>query len=299
MTREKHNTKIVHSFWTLPSRLKGYNKYEGGWVEKKYNYMSWALSCLQFSQFYNEVEIVTDTYGARLLADLLQLPYTTVKVELDRLNDYHPNLWALGKTIAYGMQDTPFIHADGDIFIYDYLPDRVEQAPLVAQHLEVDFSYYYPIANHLIKEFEYVPEYILKDREENKIIRSYSAGLMGGQDTAFMKEYSEEVFSFIDRNQTSLEKVHVHSLNVIFDQYLFYCLTQDRDREVTCYTGNVNRQFDGFTDFSGIPGRSAYLHPLDVFKKNPANCEQIAYRLRRDYPQYYYRIIQLLRDQII
>jgi hypothetical protein len=234
-----------------------------------------------------------------MLTGLLELPYTSVRVELDRLNDYHPNLWALGKTIAYGIQDRPFIHADGDIFIYDYLPEHIVKAPLVAQHLEVDFPYYYPIANHLIQEFTYVPDYILKDREQNKIIRSYSAGLMGGNDTEFMRLYSDEVFKFIDRNRERLEKVHVHSLNVIFDQYLFYCLTKSHEREVTCYTGNVTRQFEGFTDFWGIPKRSVYLHPVDVFKKNPTNCEQIAYRLRRDYPEYYYRIVQLLYDQVI
>lgn len=299
MNQKKHSNKIVHSFWTLPSRLKGYNKYEGGWVEKKYNYMSWALSCLQFSRYYEEVELVTDSYGARLMADELKLPYTSVRVELDKLDTYHPNLWALGKTVAYGIQDKPFIHADGDIFIYKHLPERIEQAPLVAQHLEVDFPYYYPIAEQIMTSFEYVPEYMAKDRKENKTIKAYSAGLMGGHDTDFMRRYSQEVFAFIDNNQARLNSVHINSLNVIFDQYLFYCFTEAEGREVSCYTGNVNRQFEGFTDFAGIPGRSVYLHPVDVFKKNPVNCEQIAYRLRRDYPAYYYRIQQLLSDQII
>lgn len=299
MTPEKHSNKIVHSFWTLPSRLKGYNKFEGGWVEKKYNYMSWALSSLQFARFYKEVELVTDRYGADLLIDRLKLPYTSVRVELDRLNNYHPNLWALGKTVAYGIQDKPFIHADGDIFIYDHLPEKIEKAPLVAQHMEVDFPYYYPIANSLMEHFRYVPDYMRKDRAENQVIRAYSAGLMGGQDTGFMKTYSREVFRFINRNLSLLEKVHVNSLNVIFDQYLFYCLTKDNNREVTCYTGNVTRRFEGFTDFAGIPTRSTYLHPVDVFKKNRTNCEQIAYRLRRDYPAYFYRITRLLNDQVI
>jgi len=75
----------------------------GGWSDKKYNYMSWAFSCLQFKKYYSEVELITDKLGKELLIDKLELPYTSVKVELDQLNSYHSDLWALGKIVKYNL----------------------------------------------------------------------------------------------------------------------------------------------------------------------------------------------------
>src|ERR1700730_5036463 len=128
--------KIIQSFWSKPSREISSDKSMGGWLEKKNNYMSWALSCLQFRSFYDEVELVTDRYGYDLLINQLELPYTNVKIVLDDLNDFHSDLWALGKIYAYSLQDEPFIHADGDIYIWEKFSDKIENAELVAQNIE-------------------------------------------------------------------------------------------------------------------------------------------------------------------
>lgn len=288
--------KIVHSFWTKPYLSKGFNKFKGGWFEKQYYYMSWALSCLQFRQYYEQVELVTDSYGKQILVDALQLPYTSVRVELDQLNDYHPDLWALGKTIAYRLQEEPFIHADGDVYLYERLPAALEAAPLIAQHLEADFPYYAPHYEMMEQVFEYIPECMLQDRAQNPIFNAYCAGLLGGQDYAFFKEYAREVFALIDRNAHLLDKLIPNHLNVLFDQYLFYCLTQQERKTVHCFAEGVTLEFKGFTDFKGVPHRQKYIHPVDVFKKYKTNCELLAYRLRLDYPDYYYRILSLLAE---
>lgn len=286
--------KIVHSFWTKPYLSKGFNKFQGGWAEKKYYYLSWALSCLQFRAFYDSVELVTDAYGKYLLIDLMQLPYTSVRVELDSINHYHPDLWALGKTVAYSLQEEPFIHADGDVYIYKRLPDSLEHAALIAQHEEVDFPYYRPHYEAMAAAFDYISPCMLADREDDGIFRSYCAGLLGGQNHGFFKQYREEVFALLDRNQQHLEKLQVTNLNVIFDQYLFYCLARQENIPVSTFAQNVEMGFEAFTDFTGIPHRQTYVHPVDLFKKYKTKCELLAFRLRRDHPEYYYRTVHLL-----
>jgi len=92
--------KIVQSYWTEAYR----NSSNRGWAFKETHYMSWALSCLQLRQFYNEVELVTDSAGADLLINKLHLPYTSCKLTLDKLSDKNPALWALGKITAYKEQ---------------------------------------------------------------------------------------------------------------------------------------------------------------------------------------------------
>ena len=68
--------------------------------------------------------------------DRLGLEFTHVSTELDRLQDADPALWALGKLVAYSLQDEPFVHVDADVFLWRPLPGRLASAPVLAQHPE-------------------------------------------------------------------------------------------------------------------------------------------------------------------
>ena len=138
--------KIIHSYWSKPSHSKNgilaENRYNGGWLALKYHYMSWALSCLKFKEFYEDVELYTDQEGKELLIDLLNLPSSKVHISLDELNYLPEQMWALPKIFTYSLQTEPFIHADGDVYIWRKFDNHFEQSPLIAQHLENSFAYY-------------------------------------------------------------------------------------------------------------------------------------------------------------
>ena len=55
---------------------------------------------------------------------------------MDSLNivasDFHQQ-GALGKLIAYSIQDGPFVHIDNDVFLWKPLPQELLQAPVFAQ----------------------------------------------------------------------------------------------------------------------------------------------------------------------
>lgn len=122
--------RIVQSYWS-----KAYqNTPNSGWAFRESHYMSWALSCLQLKQFYDEIELVTDSEGADLLINKLHLPYTSCLTILDKLKNENPAIWALGKIAAYEVQQEPFIHVDGDIYIWKPFPKRIEEAGIVAHN---------------------------------------------------------------------------------------------------------------------------------------------------------------------
>ena len=252
------------------------------------------MSCLQFRKYYDKVELVTDKKGKEIFIDQLKLPYTKVEVVLDDLNDYHPQLWALGKIYCYEMQNEPFIHADGDVFVWERFDKTFEEAPLVAQHLEVGFNYYYRLLNQVKEHFEYISSCLQKDWAENEIVYAYNSGIIGGTDVDLFKEYAQESLTFLHRNQHLLSKVNVEDF-AVFDQYFFYCFTREHQKQVLCYADNVKITFEGFDDFLGIPGKNKFLHILNISKKKIQNCELLAFRLRKDYPEYYYRILHLLK----
>lgn len=256
--------------------------------------MSWALSCLQFRQYYDQVELVTDSKGKALLVDQMKLPYTRVQTDLDDLDPYHPRLWALSKIYCFQRQQEPFIHADGDVFIWEKFDDAIEQAPLVAQHLEVDFFYYKPIIEQVKARFDYIPSCLQKDWQENRVIHAYNSGIQGGSDVDLLKAYARETFTFLRKNYHAMDDILAENM-ALFDQYFFYCYAREQNKAVRCYARDIDIEFEAFSDFKGVPGKVKYLHPLNFFKKQERRCEQLAFRLRQDYPEYYYRILHLLK----
>jgi hypothetical protein len=124
--------RAVWSFWSRPY----YTGHGWGWREPVHHHLAWGLSLRSAREHYPDTVLITDTPGKALLVDKLGLSFAHVSTELDRLRDADPALWALGKLVAYSVQDEPFVHLDSDVFLWQPLPDRVTSAPVLAQHPE-------------------------------------------------------------------------------------------------------------------------------------------------------------------
>jgi Family of unknown function (DUF6734) len=297
-----HHVRIVQTLWTKPvyegSIGDRHQRFHGGWLSKKYNYMSWTLSCLQFRKFYSNVELVTDIQGKKLLIDTLELPYTSVKVELDCLNHYPSTLWTLPKIYSYQIQKKPFIHTDGDVFIWEKFKPQIESAQLCSQQLVINHKPQYQIMEDLKSQQCYIPDCIKKDRAINKIPRISNAGLFGGTNLDFFKEFARLSFEFVDRNLSKIPKFTSRNFGMIFEEYLFYCLAQEKEIDVSYLLEPLNDDFTGIqlVDFETVPLKTKYIHPVGTYKKHQQICDLLASTLLLYYPEYYYRIHKLLRD---
>ncbi len=296
--------KIIQSFWSKPSykkkNVKVHDRNNGGWTDKKYNYFSWALSCLQFRKYYEDVELITDETGYEILIEKLKLPYTKVDVCLDKINHYHEDLWALGKIYAYSIQDTPFIHADGDVFIFRKFEESFESSPILAQNIEMGYPVYKETFKELQDHFTYIPEDILKYYDTFGEVNGINMGIVGGNDIPFFKQYTEKAFEFIDRNTDHLSKINnIGLFNIIFEQTLLYSIADKERIPVNFYINNINQGFDGICDVLGSSHQRSYLHALGPFKTVNLIAGQIEDLLRISYPRYHQNIIRLLRTHQI
>jgi hypothetical protein len=292
--------RIVQTLWTKPvfESNDTMHRFNGGWPSKKYNYMSWALSCLQFRKFYNNVELVTDLRGKHLLIDILGLPYTKVQVELDNLNNYPSSLWALPKIYAYSIQDEPFIHADGDVLIWEKFSDHFENAQLCSQQMVIDHKPQYTIMEEIESCFNYIPNCIVRDRKETLILKTSNAGLFGGTNLYFFKEYAKMSFEFINKNFSKLTKIKSATLGIIYEEYLFYCMAKEANIEITYLLNPIDNDFIGNTlvDFETVPTKTKFIHPVGSYKLYQQVSDLLAYTLLLYYPEYYYKILGLLND---
>ncbi|WP_202704083.1 DUF6734 family protein [Flavobacterium sp. UGB4466] len=287
--------RIIQSAWACnkPELLKT----NSGWLSPEYNLMSWTLSCLQLKQYYPEVVLYCDSVYAKMLIDTLELPYTNVVCNLDVLNKYHPQLWALPKIHSYSQQEKSFLHVDGDVFIWNDFEDRLLSGGLIAQNKEAATDYYEKIMISLELALNFFPSEIQVERKLKKPILAYNAGIFGGNDVSFFKEYASKAFEFVNKNILNLSKINVSSFNIFFEQYLFYCMTQKYKKKVNVLFSETigDNQYKGFGDFARVPYEKQYLHVLGAYKRNEFVCKQMSNRLRQDYPEYYYRIIDLFK----
>lgn len=287
--------KIVQSYWSChKTNLLESN---AGWVSPEFNIMSWALSCLQLKKHYSDVTLYADSTSAKLLIDTLALPYSEVVCALDELNTADPRLWALPKIKTYARQERPFLHVDGDAFIWKRFDNTLMSGELIAQNMEVSTDYYESIMQSLESSLTYFPEELLVDRKSSTKIYAYNAGIMGGHDVGFYRQYAEEAMRFINRNESNFSKINVINFNIFFEQYLFYCLAKRGNKKVHVLIEEIigDNRYVGLGDFVDVPHTKHYLHLLGGYKRTLSTCEQMASRLRMDYPDYYYRIIDLFK----
>ena len=271
-----------------------------GWLAPEYNLMSWALSSLQLKKFYKNITLYADSNSAKMLIDTLQLPYTNVICELDALQNYHPELWAIPKVYAYSKQESPFLHVDGDVYIWKAFSNELMNSGLIAQNMEAATVYYETKLKELETFLKYFPIEIVEERKSKNPVYAYNAGIFGGHDIEFFKKYTSKAFEFVNRNSGAFTNITVTDFNIFFEQYLFYCMVKTENKKVNVLFNKVigDNEYTGLGDFAEVPYNKQYLHLLGVYKRNAVVCQQLADRLRLDYPEYYYKIISLYKRNL-
>jgi hypothetical protein len=305
--------KIVQTLWTKP----GLN---ASWLDTRFHYLSWALSCLQLRKYYNDVELYTDEVGKYLLIDKFKLPYTKVHLTLDNLEN-PTYLWGIPKLLTYSMQTTPFLHIDGDVFLYKKIPeDFVRDTDFIFQNEEIDSNtedgFYSEMFNNLfsIKPQEQFPEWMRAI--DRNCIKAFNAGVLGGSNLAFIKEYTDAAFSFLDKERPSIEKMRAPQLATHMSEQVLpaYIKKNSKFKQAALFEPDtspgfspsiINRDFDEdnfpycplpydyhhLDEFGISPHGRKYVHLTGTKKRSMLVCKQVSRRLMADYPEYYHRII--------
>ncbi|TRX41434.1 DUF6734 family protein [Flavobacterium restrictum] len=285
--------KIIQSFWS-GNQTDFTNNY--GWYNYKYNWLSWILSCHQLVKHHKEVELYTDRFGYDILITKLQLPYTKVHVVLDDLNRYHKDLWAMAKIKTFQMQDEPFLHVDGDVFVWESLTDKFKNANLVTQNLEITTDYYGRMWNDISPNLKYMPSEMAN--YHNKLSNfACNMGIIGGTDINFFKEYTKASIAFVDNNIDSWSSINGFNFNIFFEQVLFYEFTKSKNKKVDFLLEEVSEDNDykGFGDFQKVPHKT-YLHLLGVFKRNASVCKAMEVYIMKYYSESYSKITTLINE---
>jgi hypothetical protein len=290
--------KILQSFWSCDKSLL---KNSFGWLSPQHHLMAWTLSCLKLHEHYEDLNLYTDTNGYEIFIKQLKLPYKTVQTTYDHIHKKHENNFAIAKMMTYAAQHEPFIHVDGDVFIWDRFNSELENAELIVQNLETGTTYYRHLMDALKQELTYLPDFL--EEEMNKVsIPSVNAGILGGNDIAFLNRYANAGLNLIEKNCPDEEKCNLSgNFNILFEQILFYALSNKENKKIGYLFDETFEDYGyskaQFADLSSVPQRHTYLHLIGGKKRDSEICELMSRTLFQQYPEYFYRIICLFKNE--
>ncbi|MCR4921511.1 MAG: hypothetical protein K5945_07400 [Bacteroidaceae bacterium] len=249
------------------------------------------------------MELYTDTEGHRILIEQLRLPYSRIHVVLDDF-DCLPFHWALAKIKTYSLQETPFVHVDGDIYLPNPLKAEMFDANLVTQNREIGTLYYRRMMDRILAEKEITLPDIAQRAVRKDSLASYNMGFFGGKNLDFIRRYCNLAFQFVEDNHLNDLKYRHVSLdcNVFFEQMLFALMADEEHQKVESVLGRemedqgyTGREFCDFINFEKTP----FLHLLGGHKRNQYQCEMLEKTLLRFYPDFHRRIMSLFPEKHI
>lgn len=287
----------IWSFWSKPHRLNPGNR----WLGEKYHLYSWVLSCETARKHFSTSVLHTDDYGARLLSDLLMLPFSEVKTDLNTLDNYDPEWWTLGKLYSYRAQTQPFVHLDNDVFLWKSLPERIYQASVFAQNVEHfvhgDSWYQVDLWETAISSVRgWLPKewtWYSKRRQSE----AACCGVFGGTRTDFISYYADNAIRVVNnrRNQPAWRLLSNRiQHNILFEQYyLAACIAYHSRVRYSSYK-NLRVEYLFPSEEAAFNETCAshmgYTHLIAGSKSDPHVAARLEHRILAEYPEYYDRI---------
>lgn len=287
--------KIIQSFWSGQNNVIQDNR---GWLSYEYHWLGWILSCNQLRKFYDEVELYTDSFGYEILIEKLNLPYTKVHVVLDEMNQYPKEFWAIAKIKTYELQDTPFLHVDGDVFIWQPFPKQLLKKSLIVQNLESSTEYYQKMWSLISSQLSFIPKEIYNYNTEIANL-GCNMGIFGGNDIDFLKKYTSKSFEFVDKNKENWSKINNLDFNIFFEQQLFYEMSRLEKKKISCLFTEIwgENSYLGLGNFYDVPHQRFFLHLLGVFKRKENLCDFLEKFVLKEYPDFFLKLKKILPEK--
>jgi hypothetical protein len=219
------------------------------WPHSDIHKWSWKASIELLKKQFSEVVLYTDSYGSKLFEDF---NFSDILVSFD--STYPKELWGIAKLETQALQVKPFVHVDGDFFLFNF-PDKARKADVIVQSKE------YRTGNDYDNCYKFLRKHNLCEPFMSRII--YNAGFIGGNDVDKLNKYSvygcenaKKAFEIIDKKERQI----ICYLNFYFEQ-----------SEIVRFSPVSSTSFLGsYHEFVGSPDYSHFIGPLRS-GKNLAN----------------------------
>ncbi|MGL5890947.1 MAG: DUF6734 family protein [Bacteroidia bacterium] len=270
--------KAVFSLWKRPV--------DYGLLRYGYNSIfdmacSYVLAIEKARKFYPEINLVTDDSGKNLLVNQLKIPFGQVTTELNELSALSPMHWALPKILAVKVQEKPFIYLEGNIILWNDLPEELKKMELVFQNPEPSDlfdQYYLDILKNNYSNAPVKPKVF--DGFEVSTAFNTSLSLINNLELAGY--WAEAAIDYVNNEQNAAfwqgELSAGRHHNMIFDYWFPACIASRAGLIASNNVGFYLKEYDA--------GEYKYTHTHGESRREKNVTEGIWKHIEADYPQY-------------
>lgn len=274
--------KIIQTYWN--AKGEDFDQVKCGWLTPETHWMAWALSCTLLRRFYDDVELYTTEKDAEIFRKF-NIPYTKIHTSLncDFIRNLDSSMWAYAKIYTYSLQEEPFLHVDGDVFIWEAFNKSLFSGDICVQNVEENLEVYHKSIETLFNtEGAFIPEWIYENKDYPI---AYNMGIFGSNNIPFVKEYCNIAFDYYEKNKSLFSQMHKTdpNVNILPEQYLLYATAETNKRIVKTLISNTINKDKDFSEICNICKNKEdlkFLHTLGGTKKNPKVNEFIGFCLK-------------------
>lgn len=282
----------IQTFWTTPGLSA--DLIPGGWLDPRYHFMGWSLSACLLDQHFEKTILHTDTTGQQILVDLLGLPYNEVRLTQEGLGLQYPRSWWVMRKINSYNQPAPFLHVDGDAFLWDGLPTHVQTSPIIAQNDQKGFGCYDIAARQLTGAGVTLPSFLSAPNVDSDY-EAVNMGVVGGTDITFFRHYVNKVRYFYDTQlaDKAVNMLEIGYVNTLIEECFFRQYAIHRKKPVSCIiTEKLHQEYKSISN--SFDQSYGLTHLIGQSKKDIFYCKQVEFELKRRFPKVYKRVTDLV-----
>ncbi|WP_446745343.1 DUF6734 family protein [Silvibacterium acidisoli] len=300
--------RAVWSFWSKPFR-----EYKGRiWYSPLHHLLAWGLSQRAARRHHPETVLITDSAGKALLVNCLGLSFDHVSTELDTLHSVDPGWWALGKLVAYSLQDKPFVHLDTDVFLWKALPQSLLCADVFSQCPEdhpplAEWCTPGDVEHAFERQGATLPvEWEWSRSRGLRYYREANCGIFGGNRVDFIRYYSNLAIDLVlnPEHAAAWNSFHDRSgFNMVVEQFLAQsCVDFHRSHPDSPFRGVSMRYLfqsleEAFHPDSAV--RAGFTHLLGDAKRDTSIASRIEQRCLDEDRDFYRHCVQLSRSEAV
>lgn len=275
--------KIIQSFWSKPFQTPFDESFDsrfmGGFPLKRHFIYTWALSILRLKEQFQDIHLVTDDFGKKLMIDVFDFPYSSFSTELNNIEHIPSKFWCAGKLYVFSTQKVPFVHFDGDVILGDLFDKNILSERIVAEyHYEDKPKMYDKVLGHIKSDNSSViiTESIKKILNDDSFVyNDFNLGIIGGNYYPFINQYAQQSLKLIELNKKLItsDDLPTSFLNCFVDQFIFYNLAKSKNEKISLC---INQKFDSIYDYQAeilnqLTTNFSFVHFHSTYKLNYYN----------------------------
>lgn len=251
------------------------------------NFNHYLLSALLVKKHGYEIDLYCDINSYKLYRSI---PYNNIHIVDYNDDNINPKFWVWSKIKTQSMINEPFIHIDGDVFLFnDVLKGKLDKDNYLAvvQSLEsidtFDKEHFYYTYNYdYIKNLKITNKYDLNKYN----LSGYNCGVVGFNDLNLRDKYVElvkEMLIEITKNVDSynFEKKYSQLLILVEQAMLHYILTENNVTPFEIIPRNLHVR-----DWNSYSNGIGYCHMWTYSKYRDDIKQKIKNKIRTLFPNY-------------